>query len=69
MRGEGNLDAAKQKAERAYDRALGTDNGYLRSAYPDFPALMASGEFESLVQQLYEPLWWQEQAGRNGEKK
>ena len=36
---------------------------------PDFPALMASGEFESLVQQLYEPLWWQEQAGRNGEKK
>ena len=69
VRGEGNLDAAEQKAERAYDQALGTDNGYLRSAYPDFPALMASGEFESLVQQLYEPLWWQEQAGRNGEKK
>jgi exodeoxyribonuclease V gamma subunit len=69
VRGEGNLDAAEQKAERAYDQTLGTDNGYLRSAYPDFPALMASGEFEALVQQLYEPLWWQEQAGRNGEKK
>ncbi|HSH12159.1 MAG TPA: hypothetical protein VLA15_00365, partial [Desulfurivibrionaceae bacterium] len=57
----GNDERARNEAEQAYSTALERDTGYLRGAFDSAEALLASGEFEALVHQLYVPLWESEQ--------
>ncbi|WP_100638859.1 exodeoxyribonuclease V subunit gamma [Marinobacter salexigens] len=57
----GNHERAIEEAENVYNTALGRDNGYLRGAFETPEALMASGEFEALLHDLYVPLWEAEQ--------
>ncbi len=54
-------DHAAEAAAQAYDQALEQDTGYLRGAYESSDALLASGEFETLLRALYVPLWEAEQ--------
>jgi len=54
-------DHAAMAAEQAYDQALELDTGYLRGSYDSAQALLASGEFETLLRALYVPLWEAEQ--------
>ena len=57
----GDHERAISEAEQAYTTALERDTGYLRGAFESPEALMASGEFEALLHQLYVPLWEAEQ--------
>ncbi|MBE0486084.1 exodeoxyribonuclease V subunit gamma [Marinobacter sp.] len=57
----GDHERAVSEAEQAYTTALERDTGYLRGAFESPGALMASGEFEALLHQLYVPLWEAEQ--------
>ncbi|OZB11018.1 MAG: exodeoxyribonuclease V subunit gamma, partial [Marinobacter sp. 34-60-7] len=57
----GDHERAIGEAEQAYSNALDRDTGYLRGAYENPEALMASGEFEALLHQLYVPVWEAEQ--------
>src|SRR5690554_3128290 len=57
----GDHERAINEAEQAYTTALERDTGYLRGAFESPEALMASGEFEALLHQLYVPLWEAEQ--------
>lgn len=58
---KGDPAQAAQAAEQAYEQALELDSGYLRGTYDSARALLASGEFETLVKALYQPLWDAEQ--------
>ncbi|MFV8572252.1 exodeoxyribonuclease V subunit gamma [Marinobacter sp. SBS5] len=57
----GNHERAIDEAENAYTTALSRDTGYLRGAFETPESLMASGEFEALLHDLYVPLWEAEQ--------
>ena len=57
----GDHERAISEAEQAYSTALDRDTGYLLGAFESPEALMASGEFEALLHQLYVPLWEAEQ--------
>ena len=57
----GDHERAIREAEQAYSSALERDTGYLRGAFETPERLMASGEFEALLHQLYVPLWEAEQ--------
>jgi exodeoxyribonuclease V gamma subunit len=57
----GDHERAISEAEQAYATALDRDTGYLLGAFESPEALMASGEFEALLHQLYVPLWEAEQ--------
>ena len=57
----GDHERAISEAEQAYTTALERDAGYLRGAFESPEILMASGEFEALLHQLYVPLWEAEQ--------
>jgi len=57
----GDDERARSDAEQAYSTALERDTGYLRGAFDSPEALLASGEFEALLHQLYVPLWEAEQ--------
>jgi len=57
----GDHERAISEAEQAYTTALERDTGYLRGAFESPEILMASGEFEALLHQLYVPLWEAEQ--------
>ena len=57
----GDHERAISEAEQAYTTALERDTGYLRGAFESPEVLMASGEFEALLHQLYVPLWEAEQ--------
>lgn len=57
----GNHERAIDEAETAYTTALERDTGYLRGTFESPEALMASGEFEALLHDLYVPLWEAEQ--------
>ncbi|MCA0913395.1 exodeoxyribonuclease V subunit gamma [Marinobacter nauticus] len=57
----GDHERAISEAEQAYTTALDRDTGYLLGAFESPEALMASGEFEALLHQLYVPLWEAEQ--------
>ncbi|MCM0613893.1 exodeoxyribonuclease V subunit gamma [Marinobacter sediminum] len=57
----GDHERAISDAEQAYGNALERDTGYLRGAYETAEALLASGEFEALLHELYVPLWEAEQ--------
>ncbi len=60
----GDAERAGQDASQAFNLALERDTGYLRGAYEGADDLLASGEFEALVGQLYLPLWEAEQGKR-----
>lgn len=56
------LDKARGAARAAYEGGFNNEGEvghcpYLERAYPDFAALTASGEFETLAEQLLRPLW------------
>ncbi|HET8799603.1 MAG TPA: exodeoxyribonuclease V subunit gamma [Marinobacter sp.] len=57
----GNHERAIGDAEQAYTTALERDAGYLRGAFENAGLLLASGEFEALLHELYVPLWEAEQ--------
>ncbi|SFR48494.1 DNA helicase/exodeoxyribonuclease V, gamma subunit [Marinobacter gudaonensis] len=57
----GDHERAISEAETAYLTALERDTGYLRGSFDSPEALMASGEFEALLHDLYVPLWEAEQ--------
>ncbi|MBU2952905.1 exodeoxyribonuclease V subunit gamma [Marinobacter sp. F3R08] len=57
----GDHERAIAEAEQTYSSALERDTGYLRGAFETPEQLMASGEFEALLHQLYVPLWEAEQ--------
>lgn len=57
----GNHERAISEAEQAYSIALERDAGYLRGAFETPELLLASGEFEALLHQLYVPVWEAEQ--------
>lgn len=57
----GDHDRAIAEAVQSYELALERDPGYLRGAYDNAEALLASGEFEALLHRLYLPLWEAEQ--------
>ena len=57
----GDHERAISEAQQAYTIALERDTGYLRGAYETPELLMASGEFEALLHQLYVPVWEAEQ--------
>ncbi|KPQ28944.1 MAG: exodeoxyribonuclease V, gamma subunit [Marinobacter excellens HL-55] len=57
----GDHERAISDAEQSYNIALERDTGYLRGAYENAELLLASGEFEALLHQLYVPLWEAEQ--------
>ncbi|MDY6841776.1 MAG: exodeoxyribonuclease V subunit gamma, partial [Pseudomonadota bacterium] len=57
----GDHERAIAEAEQAYTIALGRDTGYLMGAFETPELLMASGEFEALLHQLYVPVWEAEQ--------
>ncbi|MCK0106726.1 exodeoxyribonuclease V subunit gamma [Marinobacter sp. S0848L] len=57
----GNHERAIDEAQTAYNTSLERDTGYLRGAFETPEALMASGEFEALLHDLYVPLWEAEQ--------
>jgi len=57
----GDHERAIRDAEQTYSTALERDIGYLRGAFETPELLMASGEFEALLHQLYVPLWEAEQ--------
>ncbi|MGM0951416.1 MAG: exodeoxyribonuclease V subunit gamma [Pseudomonadota bacterium] len=57
----GDHERAISEAEQSYNTALERDVGYLRAAWESPELLMASGEFESLLHDLYVPLWEAEQ--------
>ncbi|MEP3562615.1 MAG: exodeoxyribonuclease V subunit gamma, partial [Marinobacter sp.] len=57
----GNHERAIEEAENAYTTALSRDTGYLRGAFETPESLLASGEFEALLHDLYVPLWETEQ--------
>jgi len=57
----GDHERAINEAEQSYNTALDRDVGYLRAAWESPELLMASGEFESLLHDLYVPLWEAEQ--------
>ena len=58
----GDPERARDEAETAYQAALERDTGYLRAAFETPERLLASGEFEPLVTDLYLPLWQAEQS-------
>ncbi len=57
----GDHERAIDDSAQAYTNALQRDTGYLRSAYETADELLASGEFEALLHDLYVPLWEAEQ--------
>ena len=57
----GDHERAISDAEQAYSTALERDTGYLRGAFESPELLLASGEFEALLHELYVPLWEAEQ--------
>ncbi|MGC8119634.1 exodeoxyribonuclease V subunit gamma [Marinobacter sp. VGCF2001] len=57
----GDHERAIHEAGQAYSTALERDTGYLRGSFASPEALLASGEFEALLHQLYVPLWEAEQ--------
>ncbi|MEX2474547.1 exodeoxyribonuclease V subunit gamma [Marinobacter sp.] len=57
----GDHERAISDAAETYDTALQRDTGYLRGAFETAELLMASGEFEALLHELYVPLWEAEQ--------
>jgi exodeoxyribonuclease V gamma subunit len=57
----GDHERAISEAEQAYTTALERDTGYLMGAFETPERLMASGEFEALLHQLYVPVWEAEQ--------
>jgi len=57
----GDHERAIRDAEQTYSTALERDIGYLRGAFETPELLMASGEFEALLHQLYVPVWEAEQ--------
>ena len=57
----GDHERAISDAEQAYSSALERDTGYLRGAFENAELLLASGEFEALLHELYVPLWEAEQ--------
>lgn len=57
----GDHERAISEAEQAYTTALERDTGYLHGAFDSPESLMASGEFEALLHQLYVPVWEAEQ--------
>ncbi|GGC66735.1 exodeoxyribonuclease V subunit gamma [Marinobacter halophilus] len=57
----GDHERAIRDAEQAYTTALERDTGYLRGAFESPELLLASGEFEALLHELYVPLWEAEQ--------
>ena len=57
----GDHERAINEAEQAYTTALERDVGYLMGTFETPERLMASGEFEALLHQLYVPVWEAEQ--------
>ncbi|AOY89405.1 exodeoxyribonuclease V subunit gamma [Marinobacter salinus] len=57
----GDHERAISDSEQAFSHALDRDTGYLRGTYETAELLLASGEFEALVHELYVPLWEAEQ--------
>ncbi|MGB1951839.1 MAG: exodeoxyribonuclease V subunit gamma [Marinobacter sp.] len=57
----GDHERAIRDAEQAYSNALERDTGYLLGAFETPELLLASGEFEALLHELYVPLWEAEQ--------
>ncbi|TYC56836.1 exodeoxyribonuclease V subunit gamma [Marinobacter sp. BW6] len=58
----GDHERAISEAQQAYTIALERDTGYLRGAFETPELLMASGEFEAMLHQLYVPVWEAEQS-------
>jgi len=54
-------ERARDKAAEVYEQALERDAGYLRRSFASAEALFADGRFETLLVQLYLPLWQTEQ--------
>ncbi|WP_336367840.1 exodeoxyribonuclease V subunit gamma [Marinobacter sp. C2H3] len=58
---KGDHERAAEQSRQTYTLALERDAGYLRGTYDSADALLASGEFDALLHQLYLPLWEAEQ--------
>lgn len=63
---QGNRERAREQAEQVYQQSLEQDIGYLRAAWEAPALLVAENEFETLLEDLYVPLWRAEQQTEKG---